>query len=413
MGWDDGDAFGGNPFGDTSADCFGHAIEDVDPFQEGNDSFGGDKEWTTFNDDGSEDGSDSRTSGRTRQSSSKSGRDSSRSQAKSSGTRSRSGHRRPPSNRQERPSSGTSSSTRRTNSKGRPASRNGRSPSPATSSSGRRKLHVDPNPTTFDRFKPEDAGDNPFRVGMDSPSMPSPTPEKFVEGNFGFADFDSAFDDPQSGSPTMGRKQSSSSRMRNQAKVIHDRRGRAQRLTSSEERSRIKNSESRRSAVKDSIFSSLSGFDDDEDAENNIGLSAFLTEKSGRNHGRRRKGAGSGDSIGGNSTQSAPAANHGHYKQRQHRSGSANSTSNDDAYVYSNRSSVISPRRASAGKSLRGRLPPAGAPRRSRGVTSEADHGNAHQQKLRLDVAALAEHGHLEVVDGKMRLVFDVDTIAR
>ncbi|KAG7345589.1 hypothetical protein IV203_033120 [Nitzschia inconspicua] len=429
MGWDDGDTFSRDPFGDPSSDCFGNAIEDVDPFLEGNDSFGGDKEWTAFNDDGSEHENDStKRRERARQSSSKSSRDLSRAITKSGGLNgsrgSRSGQRPSSLNRQERPSTRTSASAKRTHSSGGRcsghvnSSRTGRnSPSPVTSASGRRRDHRASDPVSFDSFLPEDAGDNPFRIGMDSPGTPSSARKKYSEGNSGFADFDACFDGPPpppiADSPSSIRKSSASLKSRHQAKVIHDRHGRAQRMTTREERSRNRHSESRRSTVKDSIFSSLNGFGDDEDADNNVGLSVFLNEKSGRSSGRQRRGASGNDSVGAHSTQSAPAANHGHYQQRQHRRGSTKSSSNDDAYAHG---ISASPRRSRPGRNLRGRLPPSGAQqRRSRSSVSDSGCDTAHQQHrtLSLDVAALAEHGHLEVVDGKMRLVLDVETLTR
>jgi hypothetical protein len=430
MGWDDGDAFGADAFGDTTADCFGQLIEDADPFSQGNDSFGGDKEWTTFNDEDS--GGEGDVGGHhhdsIKHSSSRSSRDESRHIKKTSdthGTKSRIGHRIPSSNGQERPSPGGRSSPRKMGSRGdRKSCRS--SPSPATSSSGRRKAHSrEPNSFALDNFVTENTDVKPFRIGIESSSGSSPSNTRCAIGNSGFADFDASFDSPSlmTLSPTRTHGSPSITRTPGKAKVIHDRHGRVQRLTATEERNRSRHSDSRRKVVKDSIFSSLRNFEDEKDSDLNKGLSTYLSEKSGRNNGRRRRCSSSNDSAGGNSTQSAPAANHGHYQQRHHGRGPTKQSSHDDGYAL-HQSASSSPRKSpqpssSGGRSLRSRLPPSGVQRRARGAfestrnSTSAAQGQNQQQILSLDVQALAEHGRLEVVDGKMRLVLDIDTIAR
>jgi hypothetical protein len=419
MGWDDSDVFGGDAFGEPTADCFGHAIEDADPFLEGNDSFGGDKEWTTFNDgNGEEEDNGGHHHHGNKQVSSRTTRDVSRNRNKTCDTndcRSRTGHGLPPSHRLVRPGAGSRSSPKEM---GKRAERQSyrHSTSPATKSAGKRITHDGLDGIAIDTFVPEDAGDNPFRIGMDSPGRISPIPMKFTARNSGFAEFDTDFDvSPRmSQSPTPTNGSSSSTRIPGKANVLNDRHRRAQRLTSTEDRDRSEHSESRR-------MSSLRNSQDEDDSDLNPGLSTFLSEKSGRSYGRRRRGLSSNDSAGGNSTQSAPAANQGHYQRRQHSRGSTKQSSHDDGYAL-HQSASSSPRRSpksrSSGKSLRERLPPSGAQRRTRGTnesraSATAAQEQSQQQILSLDVSTLAEHGRLEVVDGKMRLVVDIDTIAR
>jgi len=420
MGWDD-DAFGDDPFGDPSADCFGHTVEDVDPFQ-GNDSFDGDKEWMTFNgedddDDDDDDENDQDEGGRRKKSSSSGNKKSSssgkpmrRKKTKSSGG----GDHGDDRHRSSRKSASSSSSGRREKPSGhRKSSGSERSPvrrgsvgAPLASAKPRRHTPRSNSAGAMDKFIQDDGDqdDDPFNIGQ---SSSSPSRKKKASVDDGFGDFE-AFD--TTNNPFASSSQTTSKVARAQSKVTSGKDGRIQRMTSTEQRNRIKHSESRRSAVKDSLFSSLGDIDDDDD--HNIGLSAFLTENKPK---ARRRGSASGDA----SVQSAPAADREHHRQvrRGRRASSSQARAFDDDYE-----PAASPtgrpksRRfggSTASKSMR-RLPSSGGGvRRSNSAASSASSVGDGVKSLKVDLSELAKQGHLEVVDGKMRLVVDVESLGR
>ena len=70
-------------------------------------------------------------------------------------------------------------------------------------------------------------------------------------------------------------------------------------------------------------------------------------------------------------------------------------------------SSVRRGRRSSLGGSTSSSRPQAAADQHS----NSNSHSNS--QTLTLDVAALAEQGYIEVIDGKMKLVVDVEQVVK
>lgn len=150
----------------------------------------------------------------------------------------------------------------------------------------------------------------------------------------------------------------------------------------SEKNSLVRASSERRSAIQESLFGALG----EEDANNGMTLESFLGESSKRG-GQRTTGGGS--VSGDASIQSAPALLRPPLRSRR----AAAATGMD---------SVPTTPNSLAGKSRRYQ--------RKMGLTPAArDTPTKHKEPMKLDIAALAEQGYLEVQDGKMRLVIDMD----
>jgi hypothetical protein len=464
MGWgnapyDDG-VFGDDGFGDPSADCFGRAVEDIDPFG-GNDSFDQDPDWSTEMDD------DAASKPKARPSKSST---SSKNGSKNATKDRQDTHFSDLSPKRDKRSAGSAGKqTRRVDSVSNKKASISSLDNPATSGFG-----------SFDNFASEESDFDPFSVGVDSSSVSSPSTTKnraFRNGTLGdgfgdFVKFDAAHQNianPRTGSPThSSSSKNSSARSRRpttaaiprapippsgrqrqrrnslqegstgsdvfssdshtdgreyspstlvspggrfasgSTRVVHRKDGSATRLLPSEERRRSSNSGSRRSAVKDALFSSI-GHDVGE-ADLDIPLSSYLmSDQTGRGAVRR---GGENSSVGGHSTQSAPAADREHYRQRhrqsrehhqEHHSPKNVSSSEHNRDMGSN-----SPVAGAGSKSRRWNKKMASPSARD----SRRSHSDGHGKRLdnvSIDVAQLAEQGYIEVVDGRMRLVVDLE----
>jgi hypothetical protein len=283
--------------------------------------------------------------------------------------------------------------------------------------------------------------DDPFNVGLEASSVSSPSNDGFGDHvtlsknkkqqqnvtDDGFGHFSNTWDTTSNPfAATTTEKDTNNSNPRGIAppprvnenanshahhRVVSGKNGRIQRMTSTEMRTRTRNSESRRNMVKDALFSSLGDMDEVGKGSGGgggggPGLSSFLSENKGR---ARRRGSIGGDSVGGKSTQSAPAGDRSRKatSRRGRRGGSAlPSQSHDDDDLPSTSSNHV--RRI--GKSLRHK--PSTAHRRGSSISS-AGSSDGGGQKVTLDIAELSKHGQLKVVDGKMQLILDVEALAK
>jgi hypothetical protein len=412
--WDDGFGNHDDPFG-VSNDVFGKNVEDVDVWR-ANDSFDGVKEWNDFNGDGDSDGEDNVAR---RSSSSKATR--SRSSKESTGAKKRQGKRSPKSSSISSPSSSLSDAKPPKSKSKVPkrdsASAAGKTTRKSTSSKSKKPAQEKAKPLV-------DAEDDPFAIGDFNCSSPSDK-KSTVNGGFAdFADFGSpslssskmmmnkvprspvtmqpktqqnkrgppmspfsstnssasprrathsaAFTDDALASSYHSARSSamgaSSSRRKSNGALVRRRDGTVSRARASEASSRHQKSESRRGAIRDSLFDAIGGSE-----EPDISLSSFLRQDSQTSLG----------SVGDNgSVRSAPAAPHSH---RHHHGAPPTPAS----------SSGIKSRRWN--KKMM--LPPA-----------TRDTPTKKKEAVTLDIAQLAQAGYIEVKDGKMRLVIDMET---
>lgn len=188
----------------------------------------------------------------------------------------------------------------------------------------------------------------------------------------------------------LGSHSSRSSRSITQNRHSRFRNGGSTRLRPSEQQSRLYESNSRRSAIKDSLFGAL-GEDEVDDGGGGISLANFLGEVD-KKKGPSRTVAGDSASI-----HSAPAA----IRPRGDRSSRRSVGGRDDRSVGSGGAL-----RSSTGSSSRRHQR-----RPTRGSSSSVATSPSRKpdQTVKLDIAELAKQGYLEVQDGKMRLVIDVD----
>jgi hypothetical protein len=298
------------------------------------------------------------------------------------------------------------------------------------------------DPLSLDNFMAGASKDDPFNVGLEASSVSSPSNDGFGDHvppsknkkqqqnvtDDGFGHFSNTWD--TSSNPFAGTKTENDNKYSNPRgiappprvnndnanshahhRVISGKNGRVQRMTSTEMRTRTRNSESRRNMVKDALFSSLGDMDEVGKGSGGgggggPGLSSFLSESKGR---ARRRGSIGGESVGEKSTQSAPAGDRSRKttSRRGRRGGSAlPSQSHDDNDVLSTSSNHA--RRM--GKPFRHK--PSTAHRRGSSISS-AGSSDGGGQKVTLDIAELSKHGQLKVVDGKMQLILDVEALAK
>ena len=177
----------------------------------------------------------------------------------------------------------------------------------------------------------------------------------------------------------------SSSAGSNIARFRHsrNRNGAVTRTRPSEQHSRIMESNERRSAIKDSLLGALGGNDG---ADGKVSLGNFLGDHKTRDGVVRR----ASDS---HSIHSAPAAIRPPRQSRR----AGRSLGNDS----DNHSAGSEPHLQ--GKSRRYQ-------RKMAAVATPTRESSKEGGTLKLDIAALVEQGYIEVQDGKMRLVIDVDT---
>lgn len=476
MGWekapfDDG-AFGVDGFDDLSADCFGRAVADIDPFF-GNDSVDGDLDWTT---EGEEHVGNRNHKARSIKPS----------------TSLKKNLKNTTKNKDRRVSSSLSPK-RDTRSQGNVASKETRKGDLVLNKDSRRISPMNASPSRFgtsDKFWCVESDFDPFSVGFDSSGVSSPTikdDEGFRNTFFGdgFADFanpDTSRNTFGAGSPPPtspkkdprtrasrvttaavtrspvpsscndqrrcsslrggnttrdvvssshehsdfdrdGREQHSPQKLvspggrstSSTSRGTHRRDGSTRRLLRNEERQRSNSSDSSRSLVKDAFDSSFRH----QVGEADLGrrLSSYLTSQK---TGRARKGGENGsvggkgwenESVGGNSTKSAPAADRQHYRQ-SHRE------SRDQRH-----SDHYSPRKATSSDQNGGTgISPSSAGSKSRRwnnkmvrdscrTKSEVNSNGGRLDNISVAVAQLVEQGYIEVVDGKMRLVVDLEAV--
>ena len=411
--WDDG--FEEDPFG-VSADVFGKSVDEVDVWKE-RDSFRGDKEWGEFNADSEEEDDRYREKKtRSRSDRDKSDRDRRRegdrrsqdsssrrhhSSSRDRDHRSSRDHHASSSRREDRRRSEDDrrrSEDRRSRGGSRSKSNsNSNRPSMSPQKSPRREFasfEGSQSPRDFANFngKPPQSPrhfanfeKDPFGIGESStPASSAFDNDGFPASNAGFADFGggfNAFKDAPPKSPKHHRpaftddilesefksaggssfgatssrkilsKNHGSSGSGRSGNLVKRRDGMVTRPRASEQRLQRENSGRRRGAVRDSLKGALGDGDEDEPT-----LASFLKDEKKSSGGRKQS-----REIG--SVHSAPAISTGRSSSRRY----------------------------------------------DRSSGSRRDRRKTEEQPLKLDIAQLAAAGHIEVVDGKMRLVIDVD----
>ena len=366
--WDDD--FGNDPFGNgQSADVFGSNLDDVDVWK-GHDSFDGDQEWIEFNDDDPEEeleGGDT-TDGVSKLGSGKSSSSSGKRRSKKPGGGSSS--RSAKSSSSSRKTSSSRSGSSSSNSKGRKSSsRHGshRESSRRLGSGDNKYLEEEDDPFLVDSSSAH--GQHEHRGASPAPSSRSPTRQSSrgsrpKSSRSGYTD-----DAIASSYRTTNSSRSGSRRTPNLVRrsdgTVSQRRPRDQMAHNA-------NSRDRRASVRDSLFKSLGDEDDDgfplpPKSMKGPSLSGFLDHNSDK---KSDKGRSDG------SVRSAPATS------EEHR------------------------RRSQQGKSRRWHnkmlLPPSGRESSSKKGGDDAAAGEAGLN--------IQNQGYIEVVDGKMRLVFDVES---
>lgn len=170
--------------------------------------------------------------------------------------------------------------------------------------------------------------------------------------------------------------------MNNRFRLRTNSNGGTRRMRPSEQSKMDRDSSERRSAIKDSLFGALG----EDDPNNGVSLGSFLGKTSnGSERGSRRSGA----SVDG-SVHSAPAILRPPLRGSRQRRTSIGADS-------------VASGGNMAGKSRRYQ--------RKMGIPPTVrDTPTRHKEPVKLDIAALAEQGYLEVQDGKMRLVIDMDS---
>ena len=361
--WDDD--FGNDPFGNgQSADVFGSNLDDVDVWK-GHDSFDGDQEWIEFNDDDEEDEvePDENPEGASKSSSGKSSSSSGKRRSKKPGGSSRSSR---------------SSSSRKTSSRSGSNS-NSRSKKSSSSKDGSRR----------ESSRRSGSGDNKYLEEEDDPFMvedqhghrgASPAPSsrcltrssKSTRVSMTPKTNRSGYTDDAIASSYRTSSSSRSSSSRRTPNLVRRADGSVSQRRPRDQLAHEAVSKDRRASVRDSLFKSL-GEEHDGDfplppkSTRGPTLSGFLDHNSDK---RSDKGRSDG------SVRSAPASSEEHRRKSQQ--GRSRRWNN---------------------KML---LPPSG---RESSTKRGGDEAIASGAGLNIH-----DTGYIEVVDGKMRLVFDVES---
>jgi hypothetical protein len=366
------DGFGDDPFG-VSADVFGKSVEDVDVWK-AQDSFSGDKEWMNFNTE-SDDESNvvDKERGREKSASLKKGEKSpSKPRRKKSPRRDsarRDSSRRDSSARQKSPRRDEYSARRDDSAKSKRKKKKEK-PEKARPSSRHLGNHLD-----------EDNTDS-FNVGVEGSSVSSPTSieehshrHKKIAVNDGFGDFGSA---TSSERPRRGSMSVKSPRQRRDSAYTDDVIASQYRTSSSSGASSSRKILLRNTERKSNLVRRRDG-------------TVSRQRPSERNHradqSDRRRGAIEESLFAAVGEEGDPASDISLSTFLRHDSGSQ--ANNGSGSVHS------APAATGGGKSRRYNRRMSSSPKQ--------------QEPLKLDIAQLAKSGYIEVHDGKMRLVIDVE----
>lgn len=358
--WDDD--FGNDPFGNgQSADVFGSNLDDVDVWK-GHDSFDGDQEWIEFNDDEDDEGEpDENPEGASKSSSGKSSSSSGKRRSKKPGGSSRSS--RSSSSRKTSSRSSSSSNSRSKKSSSKDGSRKESSRRPG---SGDNKYLEEDDP-----FMVEDQHEH--RRASSAPSSRCLTrSSKSTRVSMTPKTNRSGYTDDAIASSYRTSNSSRSSSSRRTPNLVRRADGSVSQRRPRDQLAHAAVSKDRRASVRDSLFKSL-GEEHEEDfplppkSTRGPSLSGFLDHSTDKRSDRGRSDG---------SVRSAPASSEEHRRKSQQ--GRSRRWNN---------------------KML---LPPSG---RESSTKRGGDEAIASGAGLNIH-----DTGYIEVVDGKMRLVFDVES---